>query len=186
MRNIVILIGLLVFFASCQSPEARRPVTHSSGSFINKSAERNKEIYKQEEALIKQLMQEDTSQTYFASQKGFWYYYNKKDSVKTRTPVLGDTIIFKYTIKHLNGTVILSEEETGEQHYIVDKTNQDLISGIRDGLKLMKEGEIVTFLLPSYKAYGYYGIENKLGTNIPIQSTVILKSISQKQENKQL
>ena len=63
------------------------------------------------------------------------------------------------------------------------RSNQDLISGLRDGLKLMKEGETVTFLFPSYKAYGYYGIENKLGTNVPVQSRVTLKSIEQTQEN---
>ena len=184
-KLIVFSIGIL-FLASCKAPEPRRPVTHSSGSFINKSAERNKEIYNQEEMLFKQLMKSDSLQTYFASQKGFWYYYNKKDSLNNNRPKVGDTIVFTYDVKHLNGKVILSEEEVGEQHYIVDKTNQELISGIRDGIKLMKEGEIVTFLLPSYKAYGYYGIENKLGTNIPVQSTVTLKSISKTQENKQL
>jgi hypothetical protein len=47
----------------------------------------------------------------------------------------------------------------------------------------MKEGETVTFLLPSYKAYGYYGIENKLGTNIPVQSRVTLKTIDKTHEN---
>ena len=50
------------------------------------------------------------------------------------------------------------------------------------GLKLMKEGETITFLFPSYKAYGYYGIENKLGTNIPIQCTVTLNSINKTNE----
>jgi len=50
-------------------------------------------------------------------------------------------------------------------------------------LKLMKEGETITFLFPSYKAYGYYGIENKLGTNVPIQCTVTLNSINKTNEN---
>ena len=78
---------------------------------------------------------------------------------------------------------MLSEEENGLQVYKVDQSNQDLISGIRDGVKLMKPGETVTFLFPSYKAYGYYGIQNKLGANTPVQSTITLKSIEQTQEN---
>ena len=49
----------------------------------------------------------------------------------------------------------------------------------RDGLKLMKEGETITFLFPSYKAFGYYGINNKLGTNVPVQCTVTLNTITQ-------
>jgi hypothetical protein len=47
----------------------------------------------------------------------------------------------------------------------------------------MNVGETVTFLFPSYKAYGYYGIENKLGTNVPIKSRVTLKTIDQTNEN---
>ena len=83
----------------------------------------------------------------------------------------------------LDGNTILSEEEIGPQGLRVDQTNQELISGLRDGLKLMQVGETVTFLLPSYKAYGYYGIEEKLGSNIPIKSTVTLTSINKKQNN---
>jgi hypothetical protein len=47
----------------------------------------------------------------------------------------------------------------------------------------MREGETVTFLFPSYKAFGYYGIEEKLGTNIPVQSTITLHSVEQSNEN---
>jgi hypothetical protein len=47
----------------------------------------------------------------------------------------------------------------------------------------MREGETVTFLFPSYKAFGYYGIENKLGTNVPVQSTVTLDTIIPSEEN---
>jgi len=186
MRNSVLFIIVLLFFVSCNKPEARRPITHSSGTFIKESAARNKEIFRQEEALFKKIIENDTLHNYHTSNKGFWYHYVKKDTISFRTPKIGDTVVFIYNIKHLDDTVILSEKEIGTQHYIVDKTNQDLISGIRDGIKLMKEGEVVTFLFPSYKAYGYYGIENKLGTNVPIKSTVTLLSISQKQENKQL
>lgn len=178
MPKFVLIVLFFLFFVACKSPEARRPVSHSSGSFIKQSAIRNKAIFEKEKQIFKELMQADSVHTYYASQQGFWYYYNKKDSTKTRTPLLGDTVVFSYSIKHLNDEIILSEAQIGDQHYIVDKTNQDLISGLRDGIKLMKEGEIVTFLLPSFKAYGYYGIENKLGTNVPIKSTVTLKSIS--------
>ena len=169
---------------SCKSPEARRPAQTRSGSFIKESAERNKKLYEDEKAVIKNIIEADIENSYYASDNGFWYYYNtRQESDLTETPKIGDTITFTYSIEHLNGTTIISEKENGLQHYIVDKTNQDLVSGIRDGLKLMKVGETVTFLLPSYKAYGYYGIENKLGTNIPVQSRVTLKTIDQTHEN---
>jgi gliding motility-associated peptidyl-prolyl isomerase len=176
------LVYILFFSAvifSCKSPEARRPLQSHSGSFIKESAERNKKIYDEEKDFIVKIIEKDSAHTYISSENGFWYFYNKRDTTTTEMPDLGDVVKFTYDIKDLNGSLIISEKENGLQHYKVDQTNQELISGIRDGIKLMKEGETVTFLFPSYKAFGYYGIEEKLGTNIPVQSTVTLHSIEQ-------
>jgi len=173
---------MALFAVSCKSPEARPPVKSTSGSFIQESVERNKKIYAQERSTIASIIEENRDTPYLASDSGFWYYYNVKDSTAAVSPKLGDAVTFTYDVKKLNGDVVVSEKENGLQNYRIDKSNQELISGIRDGLKFMKAGETVTFLFPSFKAYGYYGIENKLGTNVPIQSTVTLKTI-QKQEN---
>lgn len=180
------IIFILVFFiciASCKSPEARQPLQRSSGSFIKESAVRNKKIYEKEEALINKLMEAHPENEYIASDSGFWYYYNLKDSIATLQPELGDLVTFTFDVRNLAGTTVISETENGLQTYKVDQSNQELISGIRDGIKLMKVGEQVTFLFPSFKAYGYYGIENKLGTNVPVQCTVTLASIQEVVEN---
>ena len=172
-------ILFFAFLIGCKSPEARRPVQSHSGTFIKESAERNKKIYDEEKSYIEQLMANDSTNDYISSEQGFWYYYNKRDTTNTEMPDMGDIVKFSYDIKDLNGNVIVSEQENGLQQYKVDQSNQELISGVREGIKLMKEGETVTFLFPSYKAFGYYGIEEKLGTNIPVQSTITLHSIEQ-------
>jgi len=179
----IILLVFSLTIISCKSPEARRPVKSTSGSFINKSAERNKELFEKEKEQITAIIKTDDKNDYITSNSGFWYYYNRQDTLKTKMPIVGDHITFTYGVKHLNGSEILSESEIGLQDYIVDQSNQDLISGLRDGVKLMKEGETITFLFPSYKAYGYYGITNKLGANVPIQCTVTLKNINQTNKN---
>ncbi|RMA58604.1 gliding motility-associated peptidyl-prolyl isomerase GldI [Ulvibacter antarcticus] len=184
IRNLIVILICCLGVVACKSPEARKPVQSKSGSFIQESAVRNKRIYEMEKAIIEKMMKVNSENDYLASDSGFWYYYNTKiDTLNGDSPSYGDHITFSYDIKDLSGNEILSEEEIGLQNYKIDQTNQDLISGLRDGLKLMKEGETVTFLFPSYKAYGYYGIVNKLGTNIPVQSKVTLKSIEQTQEN---
>jgi len=183
-RIFFLFLIVCISAVSCKSPEARRPVQSSSGSFIQESAVRNKKIYENEKAIIQNIMEADSQNSYLASDSGFWYFYNtKQDSIESQKPKLGDLITFTYDVQQLNGTEVLSTEENGIQNYKVDQSNQELISGLRDGLKLMKVGETVTFLFPSYKAYGYYGIVDKLGTNVPIQSKVTLKSIEQTQEN---
>ncbi|CAM3506753.1 gliding motility-associated peptidyl-prolyl isomerase GldI [Aequorivita lipolytica] len=176
----------ILFFTiiiSCKSPEARRPLQSASGTFIKESVERNKKIYTEEKSYIQKIMANDSTTDYISSENGFWYYYNSRDTTNTEMPDLGDVVKFTYDIKDLDGSIILSEKENGLQQYKVDQSNQDLISGVREGIKLMKEGETVTFLFPSYKAFGYYGIEEKLGTNIPVQSTITLHSIEQSNEN---
>ena len=100
---------------------------------------------------------------------------NRKLGIIINRLVLGFAFAFIYQIVIGIATSLFSLPLTGNI--------QDLISGIRDGVKLMKKGEIVTFLFPSYKAYGYYGITDKLGTNIPVQCTVTLNNINKNNEN---
>ena len=52
-----------------------------------------------------------------------------------------------------------------------------MLTGLRDGIKLMKKGETISFLFPSHMAYGYHGDDQKIGINQPIICTVTLKDI---------
>lgn len=176
MRTIIASIVSLLLLYSCKTPEARRPVNVKSGSFIKSSITRNKELAAKEEAKIKKIMDNDTVNQYIASKGGFWYFYSKKDSITNATPEFGDLVKFNYDLKDLSGNTIYSVQELDTVNYIIDK--QELFLGLREGLKLMKEGEVVTFLFPSYQAYGYYGDDNKIGTNIPLISQVTLHKIT--------
>jgi len=173
----ILLILTVISLGACKSPEARKPVTQNSGSFIDQSIARNKELVAKEEAVIEKMIQQDSTKEYTASANGFWYYYNKQttDSLNIKTPEFGDVVKFDYTINDLNGNVIYDEGELPTKRYAIDK--EELFGGLREGLKLMKEGEVVTFIFPSHKAFGYYGDKNKIGTNIPIITKVSLNSI---------
>lgn len=177
MKKGVILIISMLCILACQEPEARRPISQKTGSYITESVKRNKELIAEEEVVIKKNIEKDTSNIYISSESGFWYTYIVQDTLSTKTPIKGDIVNFTYDLQTLSGTIILSKEEIGVQAIKVDQSNQELISGIRDGIKILKEGETITFLFPSHKAYGYYGFEDKIGSNIPIRSTVTLLKI---------
>ncbi len=184
MKKLYILFILMIMvFAGCKSPEARRPVTQSSGSFINESIERNRELVALEEAEILEIIEKDTSNEYLASNSGFWYYYNKKsgDTTNVEMAGFGDVVNFDYSITDLDGTIIYAEGEIPTKTYHMDK--EDLFGGLREGLKLMKEGEIVTFIFPSHKAFGYYGDKKRIGTNVPLITRVTLHSINEPNNN---
>ncbi|WP_299685598.1 gliding motility-associated peptidyl-prolyl isomerase GldI [uncultured Dokdonia sp.] len=175
-KGITLIISILCLLA-CKQPEARHPISRKSGSYISESVKRNKQLIAEEEVIIKKVIAKDTSRVYLSSESGFWYTYVVQDTLSTKSPIKGDIVNFSYDLQTLSGNTIYTKEEIGIQALKVDQSNQELISGIRDGLKILKEGETITFLFPSHKAYGYYGFEDKIGSNIPIQSTVTLLKI---------
>lgn len=181
MKQPIIILLIFLGMMSCKSPEARKPVSHKSGSFINASVERNIKLNQTEKEKIEQIIEKDTMNDYIASESGFWYTYETKVERDTITADFGDVVNFDYNVKSLNGKVIYSDEDIQPRNYIMDK--EELFTGLREGLKLMKPGETVTFLFPSQKAYGYYGDTNRIGTSVPLICEVTVNSITQTQND---
>jgi gliding motility-associated peptidyl-prolyl isomerase len=168
---IVFLVPILV--TSCkQQQEARRPVSQASGSFMKKSIERNKKLIASEEGQIDALIKSNPKIKYIASSKGYWYTYVTQNKLDTLTPKKGDVAFFDYEIKDLKGKIIYSQVELRPQTYAVDK--QNIMTGLREGIKLMHKKEKVIFLFPSHIAYGFHGDDKKIGTNQPLLCTVTL------------
>ncbi len=173
-RLIVFGCILSIFIIGCkQHQDARKPLSHTSGSFMKKSIERNKKLVASEETDIEALIKRDPEVTYIASKKGYWYTYENKNTLDSLTPKKGDVAFFDYEIKDLKGNVIYSELELRPQIYYVDK--QNIMMGLRDGIKLMRKNEKVRFLFPSNMGYGYHGDDKKIGTNQPLLCIVTLR-----------
>ncbi|AUC77302.1 MULTISPECIES: gliding motility-associated peptidyl-prolyl isomerase GldI [unclassified Olleya] len=179
-RNLALILLVCITALSCKTPEARKPVSVNSGSLIDASIARNKALYQKETKVIETIIASQPEHQYQTSGNGFWYHFNTKiDNDSLAKPAFGDLVKFNYDIKDLNGTTIYTKEELKTQNYAMDQ--QELFSGLREGLKLMHAGETATFIFPSQKAYGYYGDENKIGTNIPIICEVSVLSVTQKE-----
>lgn len=169
---------ILAFFAfilvsSCkQHQEARRPISRASGTFMKKSAEKNKKLIAGEEGQIQSLIKSNPKIKYIAATKGYWYTYLIRNTLDTLTPKKGDVAFFEYEIKDLKGKIIYSQLELKPQTYSIDK--QNIMTGLREGIKLMHKKEKVIFLFPSHIAYGYHGDDKKIGTNQPLLCTVTL------------
>lgn len=170
-------IFIIIFcFCACKTPEARQPESVNNGSFIKTSAARNKKLFALEKLKIEAYIKTKDSMVFKASENGFWYaidtLINNPELVK---PKFGSIINYTHSISNLNGQTIYSIEELKTRNYAMDK--QELFSGLREGLKLMKAGETFTFIFPSQKAYGYYGDENKIGANTTIVVKATINSI---------
>jgi gliding motility-associated peptidyl-prolyl isomerase len=164
-----------VLLASCKHhEEARKPVSRASGSFMKKSADRNKKLVATEEDVIKKIIKSNPKVKYFASKKGYWYTYEQRNTTDTLQPKRGNIAYFNLEVRDIKGGLIYSEADLGPQTYYLDK--QDIMIGLRDGIKLMRKNEIVTFLFPSHIAYGYHGDNKKIGTNQSLICTVSLRN----------
>lgn len=172
-KSILFLFMVMIFISSCnKNQEARRPISRASGTFMKKSIERNKKIITGEEGQIDSIIKSNPKIKYTATNKGYWYTYIIENKIDTITPKKGDVAFFNYEIKDLKGNIIYSELELRPQTYSVDK--QNIMTGIREGIKLMHKNEKVTFLFPSHIAYGFHGDEKKIGPNQPLMCTVTL------------
>lgn len=169
----IFLLGIMI--TSCSQQQARRPVSHSSGTFMKESIERNKKLVANEETQIDSIIKSNPAIKYIASDKGYWYHYEMENTTDSIRPKRGDVAFFDYEIKDLKGNVIYTQAELKPQVYYVDK--QNIMMGLRDGIKLMNEGEKVTFLFPSHMGFGYHGDNNRIGTNQPLICTVTLNDI---------
>lgn len=172
--------SLLFFFftlcISCTKIKPRKPINPKPSSSIYFDAmKQNKVLNELENKKILQSIASDSTNVYLQSKNGFWYTYVNKVEEDLNTPRKGDEVVLSYNITDLNDVVIYSKEDLDIKNYVVDE--EDFISGLQKGIKLMKLGETITFVIPSYSAFGIIGDKNKIGINQSIKSTVTLINI---------
>ncbi len=180
MRKVLPLF-LAFLVMACQGPEPRKPVKVKSGSFIKESVERNRKLLAEEEERILRVIENDSLKEYTSTSEGSWYAYDLKNEVSDYTPQTDDLVRYTYTLLTLDNDTIYTPEEIGLQTYKVDK--QELFPGLRNSIKLMKEGETATFLFPSSLGYGYLGDKNKIGVNVPLKAVITVLEIEKETEN---
>lgn len=182
-----VLIILVFVMAACSSPKPRKPISRSTSTFIEESIARNKTINKLEEDFFKKMMKNDTLHSYKASNSGFWYYIEKQIDTTSGFPVKGNLVVINYEIKDVNNNILYNKEELGTKNqkavgdrlYKID--GEEFITGLQEGIKLMRLGETATFLFPSNKVFGPSGFQDRIKPNQPLIITVFLKEINNKE-----
>lgn len=175
----IYILATLLFFG-CESTEPRKPINNKSGEFVENWIY-NTQLRNTKELEILKNYTNVKKINVIQSPSGFMYYYEYKNNSSTYYPKFGDKVYFSYNVKLPNNQIIYSEKELGLQVYQVDQ--QELIKGLREGIKLMKSGEKITLLLPSQQAYGLLGDGNKIKANTPIICQVFLQKIIKNNES---
>lgn len=175
MRIRILLLLSIVCFG-CSKVKPRRPINPKpSTTILKETIKESKKLNQIEDAKIINLIKKDSANTYQVSSNGFWYTYINKIEEEKPKPKTGDIVSIEYNITDLSDEIIYFKEELGTKTYTIDK--EDFISALQVGIKLMKVGETITFVIPSYNAFGISGDGNKIGINQSIKSKVTLTNI---------
>ncbi|BAV94939.1 FKBP-type peptidyl-prolyl cis-trans isomerase [Ichthyobacterium seriolicida] len=127
-----------------------------------------KKIFSQEDKKILKYLEDNDLSGFERTHDGFWFRIEGERTA----PSSKSEVIIEYSVLSMNGDEVY---EKRNQSVLLNKT--DIIQGLNDGLKLMNEGEIFTFIFPSYKAYGLYGDGNKVLPNTSLMYKVTLLKI---------
>ncbi len=88
------------------------------------------------------------------------------DPGKGERAVPGKTAKVNYKISLFDGTVCYSSDSTGAAEFLVEQDNVE--SGIHEGIQLLNAGGKAKFVLPSHLAHGLLGDENKIPPLSPV------------------
>lgn len=80
---------------------------------------------------------------------------------------LGMTVKLNYNVSLLDGTVCYTSDRDGAKRFVLGKSME--ISGLEQGVELMKTGEKARFIIPPHLAYGLLGDEKR----IPARSIIV-------------
>lgn len=88
---------------------------------------------------------------------------------------LNDLVTLEYECFLLDGTLCYSSAEDGPLKVRPGAT--DIPSGLDEGLRMLKEGAIAQFVIPSYLGYGLTGDRNRIPARAPLHYKVRVLSV---------
>jgi FKBP-type peptidyl-prolyl cis-trans isomerase len=91
------------------------------------------------------------------------------------TPGLSDIVTLEYKCFLLDGTLCYSSAEDGVLEIRPGAT--DIPTGLDEGVRMLKEGAVAQFIIPSYLGYGLTGDRKRIPARAPLHYIVRVLSV---------
>lgn len=91
-------------------------------------------------------------------------------------PEEGDSVRLEYTTTLLNGDTVYSSSMEGPMVFVLGRG--EAISGLEEGILLMKVGDRAKFIIPSHLAFGLIGDQNKIRDKVTLVYDVKLLGVA--------
>ncbi len=172
---------VMIFLYSCaREPQPRFPVRYNYRKDYSASIYFNKKLFNLEQKLFDSIIRADSLHHYAHNQMGMHYYFLKRNDSADYYPVKGDEVRMEYGIFYIENDTIYLPEEIGVINYRVDK--EEYFAGLREAVKMMKEGEEAVFYIPSYLGYGLLGDADRIPGNTPLKLHLKIHKIIPKKD----
>jgi len=163
-QPIVFLFLLALGFYSCQNHKTSTPIALTQQQITEKLLEANKAAVNIENEQIDKLIADSTWQM---SKTETGLRYQILENGNGTKVELGKKVRFEYDVKLISGVKLYSSAQSGLKEFVVGSGGVE--SGLEEGILLMKVGDKIRFILPSYLAHGLSGDQDK----IPPKATLI-------------
>ncbi|NDP19692.1 MAG: hypothetical protein GZ091_01230 [Paludibacter sp.] len=153
LKTVFFIIVISFFFISCKKPSPQLPsnkVIENDDNGIS-LLEINQNLAMKEDSLL-QIYALKTDKSFKKNEIGFWYKIDNKTNGKQIR--INDTCVISFKLRFIDGKVV-QEETKG-----ITVGKKELVTGLEEGLKLLRKGESATFIIPWYLGYGMTGLEN--------------------------
>ncbi|MFH0866292.1 MAG: FKBP-type peptidyl-prolyl cis-trans isomerase [Bacteroidota bacterium] len=160
-----IIIFVFTFtLVSCGGQDNNKVLVINADSLKTPLTNVNKQLVKAEDEQIRDFIKRygwDMNET--GTGLRYLIYYNG-NGAKAEA---GKTAKINFEVKLITGDICYTSKNDGAKEFIIGKSNE--ISGLEEGILLMKEGDKAKFVIPSHLAFGLLGDEDK----IPKRATLI-------------
>jgi len=157
LTRFLITLVLLEPVVSCQNPQpAGKDV--GPGSVKEPLIEANKMAVQTETEQINDFLRR---YKWKMEQTGSGLHYLVYQNGEGPLAKAGDVVEISYSISLLNGDTVYTSKEKGNLAFIPGRAQ--VISGLEEGILLLKKGDRAKFIIPSHLAFGLIGDQDKIG-----------------------
>lgn len=156
---------ILLMLASCiQAPEKENPPEITPEEEKEMMLRVNKFLVRKDIELIERYADRRGWDMEVTETGLFYDIYHPTEGIPVEA---GMRIRMDYRISLLDGTLCYSSDKDGPKEFQLGRSQE--ISGLEQGLEMMREGEKARFIIPPHLAYGLLGDEKR----IPARSIIV-------------
>lgn len=160
--SILIILSITLIFCNNRDEERQGHVNDDTLEEVLLKA--NKEAFKVEDQQIEDFI---SRQKWEMQKTGTGLRYLIYETGSGKKAEEGKVAEIEFAVSLISGDVIYSSEISGSKEFLIGRGGVE--PGLEEGILILREGDRAKFILPSHRAFGLFGDQDK----IPPKATLI-------------